>query len=276
MNEQPTRIEELVESHERRLLVFLRCRVDDSTARDLAQETWVDVWQHYDTYDPERGSFWVFTKIWANFVLKRYWRARKRGQDREVSVDEDDGSATLHDAAETGPGMEDVLTASEAFLELLCCAASCDRPPNEIIVFGLAKTKWKPSEIVAHFSASSLNDMQAVLEREYLAMVPHPGVEEAFSPLREKLNHPLGQTVRDPRVRRSYSKTLEVNAGQSKLSEYFPAGSGPEEAVSRWVAAVKRAVVAQVRQSGRGPLFHWAFEDACRRRHGKKEEGAEI
>ena len=79
----------LIEAHQRRLYGFMRVRVrDNATAEDLVHDTWGEVLRRADTFDPARGSFWTFTKIWADIVVKRHWQERipeavERGDDRE-------------------------------------------------------------------------------------------------------------------------------------------------------------------------------------------------
>ena len=67
----------------------MRVRVrDDATAEDLVQDTWAEVLRRADTFDPALGSFWTFTKIWADIVVRRHWDEKI---PEPVEIDDDRG-----------------------------------------------------------------------------------------------------------------------------------------------------------------------------------------
>ena len=71
-------LNELMERHGERLFHYLiRCLQDEGEAADLAQETFVRVYQHRAKFDPgQKFSVWLYT-IASNLVRDRYrWRAR--------------------------------------------------------------------------------------------------------------------------------------------------------------------------------------------------------
>jgi len=271
---------ERIAACQQRLLGFLRVRVkDNAAAQDLAQETWAEVWEHVETYDPERGSFWTFTKIWAEFVLRRHWEEARRqpipiGETTDLfrdahreSADADLPAAATGDSDRPLWGTASRPTASEQWidtaaglLELLCRAASCTRPPHEVVAFGFNRLDWTPREIVHELAGSVLKDLTARLETEYAALAPLPTLHVAFCPLRSKMSSRLGDLVRDPRTRRVYANVLEHTIGETTLREYLPADGRPEDAIVRWWDSVKREVIKEILAAGRGPLFeraHW-------------------
>jgi DNA-directed RNA polymerase specialized sigma24 family protein len=270
---------QLVAKHQRRLLGYLRARVrNDEDAEDLAQQTLIEVWRHEESFKPELGSPWRFIRIWADIVLKRYWT---KVQDEALLIplgpgaDEPDGDAAGFEPSHH-PDFAAQVDASEAFLELLCRAAACHRPPHEVIAFGFCKLLgWKPGEVVASLSHASLRDLATRLEDDYRAFVPLLSVQVALCPLRHKLDWPLRQCARDPRTRGVYEQLLDRQAGVTVLEEYYPADEAPEAAVTHWWDFVKRAVFAEILEAGSGPLLErmlrrGSVQEAPRRRRQRE------
>ena len=82
---QESALGELMERHTTRLFHYLiRCLQDEEEAADLAQETFVRVYQKRDKFDPQQSfSTWLYA-IATNLVRDRYrWRKRHR----QVSLD---------------------------------------------------------------------------------------------------------------------------------------------------------------------------------------------
>jgi len=74
----------IVTHYEKRVFGFLgRMGFDQSTAADLAQDTFVRAWQHRARFDKQRGSFtaWLFA-IARNVALTEFRRAARRPTDR--------------------------------------------------------------------------------------------------------------------------------------------------------------------------------------------------
>lgn len=255
MPEGTATLDDLVRQHERRLFGFFRIRVrDDSVASDLAQETWLEVLGHGETFDPDRGSFWTFTRIWADFVLRRHWQSVGRDRERldRRAEDEDSPGGALVEAraAASGLASEDASTLRTVLRKVLACALSCERPPNEIVAFGFTKLEWKPREITVNLSASTLRDLSQRLERDYVALVPDPEIAASFAPLRAKLERGLDELLSDPRSKRAYAHVPDGPTGPMKLESYFAPGANPESAVTRWWDTVKRTVFRDLRESG--------------------------
>jgi hypothetical protein len=259
----------LIESHQRRLYGFMRVRArDDDLARDLVQDTWSGVLRRIDTFDSTRGSFWTFTKIWADIVLKRHWQGKTTEPvdlDTERAIDAgSEGDAIgvdLPAGLPEGLALDDRLHAARTLLDLLGRVTACSRPPHEIIVFGFSKLLWKPSEIVGDLSTHPLKSLAARLEEDYLAAVPIPAIHAAFAPLHEKLTRPLGDLIGDPRTRRGNQRLLARIAGDTTLADYYPSDRGAEAAVTQWWDAVKRAVFNDMRRGAKGSPFSWVHAE---------------
>ena len=246
----------LVRRHESRLYGFLRPRVaDDATAEDLAQETWVEVLRHANTFDPEQGTFWTFTRIWADFALRRHWRTRQRERSRAAaappSIDPEGGELDAGEHPDIGR-----LTADEAarygedLRNVLHCALSCARPPNEKIAYGFSKLGWTRQEIAMDLTPEILNSLAARLEHDYRAIVPDPGIAEAFAALREALAQCLSELAFDPRSKHAYAHVPDVPTGSLALEAFVGPDASVESSVSRWCEALKRAVFARLDQEG--------------------------
>ncbi len=253
MPEATATLDDLVRDHERRLYGFFRARVrDDSAADDLAQETWVEVLRHGETFDPERGTFWTFTRIWADFVLRRHWQSLVRDRerlDRDVEGDDSPPESTVG-APSPALASEDASTVAALLRRILACALSCSRPPNEILAFGFTKLEWKPREITMNLSDSTLRDLTRRLETDYVAVVPDPEIAEAFAPLRAKLEQSLDELLSDPRSKRTYAHVPAGPTGPLALGAYFAPDANRESTVTRWWDTVKRTVFRELRASG--------------------------
>jgi len=265
----------LIETHQQRLVRWFYARIRDrDTAADLAQRTWVEVLPRIHTFDSTLGSFFTFTKVWALFALKRHWAetARQRYRAEEDApagggVDEGDdlpegGRIDQGAAGEAHPNrIAELVEASEMHIELLRRALTCKRLPHEIIAFGIVKLlDWTPRRVVADLSDTSLDNAAAFLESEYFRNVPLPEVREAFQPLRAGLAHIIASYDIDARISRPYTHLAERVAATTVLRDYYPAEDDPEVLVTRWWAAVNRAVRNDLLRLSAGRLAEWLHE----------------
>jgi len=262
-------IDELVRSHEKALFGYFRARVaDDSTAADLAQDTWIEVLRRADTFDPEIAGFWTFAKNWARFVLLRYYERSQRdsilatGGPKRGEDDEPDGiSADVIDDERFGIGSQerrnatasaaDTLADAERFRLLLWAAMTCRRPPHERIVFGFSRLEWRPAEMVAELSDAKLGDLLVRLQADYRAVAPTVDTSDAFSPLVKQMGERLVDLLRDKRTKDSLAGLLERVVGGTFLREYYAPGSRPEDRIVNWWAAVKLSALKRLESCGR-------------------------
>jgi RNA polymerase sigma-70 factor, ECF subfamily len=107
-------LNELMERHGGKLFHYLiRCLRDEAEAADVAQETFVRVYQHRAGFDPgQRFSTWLYT-IATNLVRDRQrWRSRHP----QVSLEAEDGVTGTELGARLphpGAGPEETLEAAE-------------------------------------------------------------------------------------------------------------------------------------------------------------------
>lgn len=273
---------ELIEKHQARLFGYMRCRVHaDAVAKDLAQDTWVEVWRRIATFDPERGSFWSFTRIWADFVLRRHWARQAQPSNTPKPLPDDDETHVpgvepdrpmtapardwpVQEGAEPSP--ETSVDLARVLAALLARIAGCSRPPHEIIVFGFSRLSWKPSEISDELGGAALSHLEARLEEEYAAASSLPATRDLWRPLRDKLEKPLGDSIDDPRTRKLYPALLPRVAGETRLCDYFRDDTPADELVTRWWDTVKRSVFKDIRSAPGGELREWleSFENDVR------------
>jgi hypothetical protein len=166
--------------------------------------------------------------------------------------------------AGTGFDIEERVTLSEAYLELLKFSARCPRPPHEVIGFGLNLLEYKPSEVVADVADEILYELEGRLEREYAALAPLPVLHAALLPLRTRLALSVRDVMDDPRTQEKYEPVVDLSrvTGDTTLREYFRPGQTPEDEVGRWSASVKKAVLSAIRRSERGILREWLRGEA--------------
>jgi RNA polymerase sigma-70 factor (ECF subfamily) len=114
----------IVVAHQCRIFAYLgRMGLDSATAEDIAQETFLRVWQHAGKYNPRLGSLatWILT-IARNLALTRLSQHRRRA---EAPM----GSATMEIAAES-PLPEEQLLARQRQQKVraaMACLSAADR-----------------------------------------------------------------------------------------------------------------------------------------------------
>jgi len=265
--DQPT---QQIAAHHDRLVGWFRARVfDRDLAEELTQRTWSEVLRRIDSFNPEQGSFFTFTKIWAEFVLRRHRSemAKRRKAEISISTESDDATGLENEislsCAPRGIAIDDCLDRGRVFLSLLSLALGCRRLPHEIVAFGFVKLlDWKPARVVHDLSGATLEEAAAFLEREYAREAPSADVERAFAKLRSRLTLTLAECETDPRAKKPFSHLLDRKTGGTILSAYYRDDATPEMAVVRWWSAVTRAVAEDLVALQEGPLAEW-ISDFC-------------
>jgi DNA-directed RNA polymerase specialized sigma24 family protein len=271
--EAGTAREEAFQEAERRyqrvVLGRIRARVDnDDDALDLAQESWLRIWQELPGYDPLRASFQAFARYWATIMVLRYYDRRKARRAVEILtsqliqrfpsfVDQDDPD--LAGERLVAGELIDLEPAdyAELYSELLRITFGSDSPPHQLIAFGFSKVGgWTPRRIDAELAAIPLSELEARLERDYLAasQLPAELVAPAFAPLRVALGQPFEAAVHDQKTRATFPELRTRLVGGTVPRDYYTSGS-PSADISHWWAAVRRRVREAVQRSGPGPLF---------------------
>ena len=266
-------------TYERAIFGFVRVRLaNDEDAHDVAQETWLQVWQKLPTYDPARASFVTFVKYWAGVLLLRAYERRDRRRGVEVlaqdlvkripELAEMDGASDIFDrlAARSEPDPEPS-EMREVYGELLQATFSSPSPPHQLVAFGFIKCLgWTPRRVAAEVSDAALDSCAHHLERGYLdvSQLPDHLVRPAFDVLRQRLKLRLAEAVADAKTQATYPELLERVVGTTCLRDYYT-GDDPSADLTQWWYAVYRRVRGDVQRRSEGPLFKLASNRAARK-----------
>jgi RNA polymerase sigma factor (sigma-70 family) len=255
--------DELYRAHQRVVYGYVRARVrNDEDAQDVAQKTWIEVWNNLSSFDPQRGSLRAFaTRYWAHFMIMRHYGERK-GDPTLLGPDETieryrPAFGETERVDEAGPDAlwEDEAPA-EVYAQLLALTFGGSSPPHQLVAFGYTKLlAWPPRRIVAELSDRPLVEVAAQLEQAYRheSGLPDALVRPAFEPLRQAMERRFAAVVDEPKTRETYPRLLERIVGTTTLRDYYTAGD-PSAVVTRWWDAVKRRVRADLGRLDAGPL----------------------
>jgi RNA polymerase sigma factor (sigma-70 family) len=265
--------------YEKVIYGFVRVRLaDDGDAQDLAQDTWLQVWQKLPTYDPARASFVTFAKYWASVLLLRAYDRRDRRRGVEVLV-RDLIRHNLDLTGEEGVGdILDRLTARaahaaepdqlvEVYGELLRATFASPSPPHQLIAFGFIKALgWPPRRVAAELSDTRLDQAERQLELGYVeqSQLPDRHVGPSFDPLRQRMQLRFGEAVADRKTQATYPHLADHVVGETRLRDYYT-GDDPTTDLTQWWYAVHRRVRGDVQSRSAGPLFELASARAARK-----------
>jgi RNA polymerase sigma factor (sigma-70 family) len=106
-------LNDLMDRHAEKLFHYLlRSLQDGADAADLAQETFVRVFQHRARFDPrQRFSTWLYA-IASNLVRDRY-RWRSRHQQVSLDAENEPGDTSLKDTLQAGGPLPDQIVQTE-------------------------------------------------------------------------------------------------------------------------------------------------------------------
>ncbi len=260
--------DELCAAYGKAVYGAIRVRVaSDDDARDVLQETWLQVWQKLPTFDPARGSFQAFAKYWSSVMVLRYYDAMKSRRVGEVVASElaarypaiagEEGMAGVLDhlgARRTEP--EEPAIGADVYANLLRVTMSSASPPHQLIAFGFSKiSAWTPRRITAELSTIPLRDLEARLEHLYLeeSQLPPALVQPCFVPLRARLELPFEAVAESAKTLATYSHLRGQVVGDTTLQDYYTAND-PTGDVTAWWYAVQRRVRAELQRVETGPL----------------------
>ncbi len=228
---------------------------------------------HIDTFDPERASFWTFTKLWADFVLRRHRTENARRRARELP-DSDSGAdpfvaadaVPAPFAAPLPPDATARLTTARCYRELLDAAFSCRRLPHEILCFALVKLcEWTPQDVVVRLWDRPLRDhLDAVVRNENVGALAE-AARAPLAALRQRLAQPVGAGRLDARILRPIGDVAQRIAAETTLADYDTGVRDHERAVVRWWSAVDRVVRADLLRREHGPVAEWLHHRGSRR-----------
>lgn len=280
----------LYAAHERKVYGFIRPRTSqDDDAQQVAQSTWLKVWEKISTYDPTLGSLRTFAVYWASLMLLRHYAEKKRRNKLEVLFSEiqgrypdrehvtDIGDVLAHVAASKHPSVEDDKIQHqedeawdvEVHDELLRITFSGCCPPHQVITFAFCRllrrdalftvskesaqdAAWTPQKVVAELSSIPLKQLAECLVQEYLqtSRLPAMRVRGHFAWLLQSMHGPLRDVVQEPRTRQTYTALLDCVVGGTILQQYYTHTHNPTSDISRWLSSVQRRVWSEVRQHG--------------------------
>jgi len=249
--------EELYRMYEQAVYGYIRVRVPrDEDAQDLAQETWVQLWEKRGSYDP-KYSFFTWARYWASVNILRYYDRK-----RPVPIAELFGRfPELEDEEEVQDAVDRLVAGQESWMDpsedwemltrLLYLTFERGGYPWELIAFGFNKLigGWRPRFIVEKLSEVVMRKLARMLEESYVvgSSVALPEeVHRCFEPLHSKMGCKVGEVL-DPSdvtsVRR-LKRILQELVGRTVLRNYY--GRNPEANISDWSDKVRRKVLRAV------------------------------
>lgn len=265
---------------ERQVYGFIRARAyNDADTQELAQQTWLTVWQKLSTYNRTRGSLHSFVKYWAGITLLRYYYACGRRRtvellfselttrfpelEQEEELDEVVAGLTTYfdlSAEEELLLNEDKGDLAVAYEELLTLTFNDSSPPHQLIAFGFVKLlAWAPRQVVAELSDLPMQNLTERLETGYAhdSQLPKEQIRLCFRHLREQMGHPFWQAVTEPKTQKTYPSLRNCLVGTTTLRDYYTGKTVEHHAadVTKWWDAVKRRVWSAVNGLTQSPLL---------------------
>jgi len=262
-------------------------RGDDAAADEIAQDTWVAVWEQMHKspeeggYDPGKGAFYTFViNRVAKFKIRQWWSeagsARFRaGEAREVPEPAD---ARQLRPDELLIQQEDLRRRHAAFCELFRLTFLCGGYPHQQLAFGFSRhiygkesdrgIEGAPARVVQDHGAVPLEALVEAYWDDYRKESQIRDSEglgqlrECLDPVRARLPLRVGELVRlDPASSRELVGVGDRAVGRTQLQDYYSGrAAGAAAAISDWcyqVADRVREVLALTRGTcGRCRLRH--------------------
>lgn len=162
-------LNELMARHGQPLFLYLvRLLGSEAEAEDLAQESFVRVYQHRDRFRPDaKFSTWLYT-IATNLVRDRL---RWRGRHPQVSLDAEtaDDTATLGDTLPTtNPGPDEILHSGERVAEIRRAVAAL--PEDLRVALVLAEYEERSQAEIAEILGCSVKAVEMRIYRARQAL----------------------------------------------------------------------------------------------------------
>ena len=257
MQGDPAAFAELWSIHQPAVLGAIRARTwHDEEAQDIAQDTWLQVWQKMGTYDPAIGTFPAFAKYHARIMCRRAYDK----QHKPVLV-----TGAVHAVPPTVQELDDALTWLVLYEQALQATFASPSPPHQLLAFGLCKLlEWKPEAIVARVFDLPLRRLAHQFEVAYLQAVAPPlerlgAVQACLPPLHAMMDHPLQDVCFDAKTRQTYADLLGCIAGETTLRHYYDAARQaaaakheqpptPQAKITQWWHAVTRRVGRELKR----------------------------
>ena len=243
---------------QKRLRGFFRARVRNlADADELAQETWLIVLRHEDSYDSERGPLCAFAFSRARYCLLEYYqRTKDRRALESLFCELQSEGEELNDPPERSGisglgsfarGEESTRQAHLDYLTVVDRLLALPSPPHQIFVFVMVwLLESTPREIDERWSGDPLSRLESYLENECRARwcLSAGEVQRKFRVLRQRLGETLGQIINEPRTRLTYQALLDRIAGDTMLRDYYT--GTPRNNIVQWWYSVMRVLVKTI------------------------------
>lgn len=221
---------------------------------DLVNKTAWEVFERIHTYDPDISKFYTWVRIWAKYVLLRYFREQNRRLEVEMLKSElkvaaneveQDVEESIKPAVvvyeDTSDELEDRLAEFENLLRITFDQGGY---PHQLIAFGFIKLlEWKPSEIVDELKGITLRELARKLEDDYVSTLEYESkiVRNCFKPLHQKMESSLKEVIPSEDSRRIVTASPKEKVGNTKLPDYW--GAKPEANLANWCYKVRQRVI---------------------------------
>ena len=154
----------LVERHQASLLNLIYRFIGDRTkSQDLAQETFLRVWQGVRGYSPKaKFTTWLY-RIAANLCFNELKASRRKKWLQFFQVDTDEQNAGENDLSDSSPSPEDLLLSGERSLQITKALQSL--PENQRMALILKRYDDLSYEEISRVMNCSVSAIESLLVR---------------------------------------------------------------------------------------------------------------
>jgi DNA-directed RNA polymerase specialized sigma24 family protein len=246
-----TAFAKLVTIHKQAVIGAIRARTwHDQNTDDIAQNTWLQVWQKMTTYDPSIGTFLAFAKYYARIMCLRSYDKKNKHLLHTI---------TVHDVPQTVQELDNAMSRLVLYEQALQATFASTSPPHQLLSFALCKLlTLQPEAIVSSVFDIPLRLLAQQFEVAYIKAVAPPlhrvlSLQASLAPLHAMMDYPLHDVCFDDRTRQTYPDLLGCIVGETTLRQYYEAARKAAEAkgeetptpqakVTHWWHAVTRRV----------------------------------
>ncbi len=213
---------------------------------DILQEISLEAYRKFDSFDPDKGSFYTWLLIWARIVLKRLFTKEKDYLSLEMIVRQ---SGAEPEALSTSP-LERLLKTehstriADIYNFFLKTTLSDGGYPHQVIaVLFIKLLYWKPGNFARELSDQQLEKLseKAKTDLNSRFSVKHSLIQESFQPLSNNLALPLSSIISETD---SCWVIITANpddiVGKTIYPNYW--GNRPEANLSNWTYRVWKKV----------------------------------
>jgi len=252
--------EELRRRHEKKVYGYIRSRVKiDADAKDVAQNTWKEIWRKIATYDGDRAGNkfipFVFYRAKIKIVDHQTQVRTRRTEPLSDLARQTSDSARKETEEEVADRLgrleidptESAVERAEAYDQMIRLAFHGSSPPHQLIAYGFCKLlEWKPSEVVSELSDLPLREAARRLEADYASAstITRGRVASWFTSMHQSMDKKFSQVVIDQKTLETYPGLLDRVVGDTKLSDYYLTEASAN--VAHWWEAVRRRSLTEL------------------------------